>query len=85
MGWIDEPRLPNGLQHKLTPGQERVARLAARGLGTQEIADELRISFDGARQHVRAIAGLLVNPKGLPPLKLVRRWAVQQPELRTPT
>lgn len=83
MGWIDEKRLPNGLQQPLTPAQRKVACQVARGFGYAEIAGELAISEDAVRAHVRGIAAKLANPKRLPPMKQVRQWAVQQRDLQS--
>lgn len=82
MPWLDEKRLPNGLLRPLTKRQEDVCRLAAIGLGTGEIADSLKISYDGANQHIRAIAALLPNRNRLKPLALVRQWSIAQEYLR---
>ncbi len=76
-------RMTTELVRPLTPRQHDVARLVARGLGTTEIAVELKISFDAARSHVNAIADKLDNPRLLTPLRLVRQWAARQEELRT--
>jgi DNA-binding CsgD family transcriptional regulator len=75
-------RLPNGLLRPLTKRQEDVAKLAAKGKGTTEIAKELGISYDAAKMHVNAIADLLPNPRVLTPLRLVRQWAIAQEYLR---
>jgi ATP/maltotriose-dependent transcriptional regulator MalT len=64
------------LQLPLTPRQVDVARLAARGLGTTEIADTLTISYPAAKSHVYAIADKLDNPLLWTPLRLVRQWAI---------
>lgn len=71
------------LLRPLTPRQTDVARLAAAGLGTTEIAKALDISYDAAKMHINAISDLIDNATKLPPLRLVRRWAVQQASLRS--
>lgn len=75
-------RLPNGLLKPLTKRQTDVAKLAAMGMGTTEIAKGLGISYDAAKMHINAIADLLPNPRLLQPLRLVRAWAIAQEFLR---
>jgi len=53
---------PSGFQQPetaLTPREEEVLRLIARGLTNQEIAQELVISVDTVKSHVRAVLGKL--------------------------
>lgn len=71
------------LLRPLTPRQLEVARLAARGFGTTEISAQLAISYDAAKMHINAIADLIDNERKLPPLRLVRQWAVTQDWLRS--
>ncbi len=44
-------------QFELTPRQEEVVRLLARGLTNAEIADRLGLTLDGVKWHVREILG----------------------------
>jgi hypothetical protein len=67
---------PDGLRKGLTPRQEQVAQLLARGLNTVEIAEALDIVYNAAQMHVTAIADKLPNPYHLSPLKLARQWAI---------
>lgn len=69
--------MTGALLRPLTPRQASVVKLAAQGLGTTEIAKELGISYSTAKMHVDNIAGLIYNPDGLTPLRLVRRWAIR--------
>jgi DNA-binding CsgD family transcriptional regulator len=67
---------PDGLRKSLTPRQEQVAQLLARGLDVGEIALLLQIVRESAQMHVNAIADKIENPHKLPPLKLARQWAI---------
>lgn len=73
---FDIPRGPDGLTKPLTPRQEEVTQLAARGLTIPEIAEALELVPDSVHMHVNAIADKLPNPHKLTPMKLVRQWAI---------
>ncbi|MFH1140333.1 MAG: response regulator transcription factor [Chloroflexota bacterium] len=59
VGGRSAPSLPSLQQSEtpLTPREEEVLRLIAHGLTNQEIAQELVISVDTVKSHVRAILG----------------------------
>lgn len=59
----------------LTPAQERVANLIARGWGYKQVAQRLRTSPRTVEHHVEAIAGLLPDDD-LSPRERVRIWAL---------
>lgn len=67
----------------LSPRLLEIARLIARGYDTGEIARELGISPEVVSTYITRIAGNLPNPDRLKPLRVVRRWAVQQDWLRS--
>lgn len=71
------------LLEPLTPRQTDVARLLAQGKGTEEIRQELGITYGAAQLHVNGIAEKIPNPRGLKPLALARQWAIAQEYLRT--
>ncbi len=63
---------------RLTPTEERVARLVAHGYDYTRIAVELHISHRTAEEHVAHIARKLPNPDHLRPYVLVLLWAAHR-------
>jgi len=49
------PSLPMGFEPKLTARQSEILNLVAAGLSTSEIADELTLSIDTVRNHIRGV------------------------------
>lgn len=81
-GPLELPRALDGLLRPLTPRQQEVVRLVGAGLNGPEIAASLHIGIDATRMHINNIADLLPNPRLLPPMRLVRQWAVAQEWIR---
>lgn len=74
----DEPRRP------LSPRQQEVADLLARGWSYKRIASELDISPDTVQTHVEEIANKLPNADDLTAGTLVMLWAAHRLWLREP-
>lgn len=66
------------LLRNLTPAEQDVAALIARGLDYRAIGASLHISPKTASVHVHRIADKLSNPESLKPYKLVLRWMLTQ-------
>lgn len=60
----------------LTPCQQRVAELIARGWGYKDVAGRLNVKPRTVRAHVEAIAALLPNEDNLSAHEVVQIWAL---------
>lgn len=69
---------PYRLLGELTPAQDRIVPLVARGLDYTQIANELGARPRTIRAHVQAISNHIVggDPR-LPPSRRVLQWALQ--------
>lgn len=69
---------PAGPIRPLSPAQQRVADLVARGFDVPDIAKALKLETSTVRSHVQTIAYLLPNPDRIGPYRLVMLWAAHE-------
>ena len=70
---IDEDAEPVGHHPHLTPRQSEVLRLLERGRSTEQIADDLHLSVETVRNHVRGVLRALGAHSRLEAVALARR------------
>jgi len=68
-----EPQPHQPLPHRLTPRQQEVLRLLEHGRSTDQIADELQLSTETVRNHVRRLLRALGVHTRLEAVALARR------------
>jgi DNA-binding NarL/FixJ family response regulator len=68
-----EPQPHAPLPHRLTPRQQEVLRLLEHGRSTEQIADELQLSTETVRNHVRRLLRALGVHTRLEAVALARR------------
>lgn len=68
-----EPQPHQPLPHRLTPRQQEVLRLLEHGRSTEQIADELQLSTETVRNHVRRLLRALGAHTRLEAVALARR------------